>query len=303
MCGVSFFCLFAKLSTENTNKQMKTKAECMPCFMSQALRAAQTATDREEIIREILSETAGLLQNIDMDRIPAETGKLVYQIVRDKTGNPDPFYEEKQKSIKEALAMLPDLEQLTIDSEDPLLTAIRIAIAGNVIDFGVNKAFNLKDDVKKILNQDFAVSHYNDFKRALSSARTVLYIGDNAGESVLDRILIKELKREVYYAVRENPIINDTTYQDALDSGLDKDAKILSSGVSEAGTIMEKSSDEFRKLFEEADLVISKGQGNYEGLSEEKRKIFFLLKAKCPVVARSLNVPENSIVLKNNQPH
>jgi uncharacterized protein with ATP-grasp and redox domains len=268
--------------------------------MNQALQAAKKATDNEELIQEILTETAGLLHTIDMSCIPAETGKLVYKIVQDKTGNSDPFYIEKQKSIKEALAMLPELEKLTEESEDSLLTAIRIAIAGNVIDFGVNKVFDLKKDARKILKQEFAVSHYDDFKKSLNRAETVLYIGDNAGESVLDRVLIKELKRPVFYAVRESPIINDTTLQDALDSGLDKDAKILSSGVSEAGTIIKKSSAEFREIFEEADLVISKGQGNYEGLSEEKREIFFMLKAKCPVVAGSLKVPENSIVLKNN---
>lgn len=282
---------------------MKTQTECMPCFMNQALRAAKTATDKDDQIWEALNKTGELLQHVKRNSIPAETGEKVYRLVQDITGQNDLYASEKQESIREALNLLPEIEKRIKNAPDPLMAAIRTAIAGNVIDFGVNKAFDLKKDWEQIFTQNFAAENYSSFKKKLAQAKNVLYIGDNAGESVLDRVLIKQLKRPVKYAVREKPIINDLTYKEALESGLDKDAEIISSGATAAGTILKQCSESFRKLFYEADMVISKGQGNYEGLSDAPRQVFFLLKAKCTPVARQIGVPENGIVLLDSQQH
>ena len=186
------------------------------------------------------------------------------------------------------------------NSDDKLLTAIKIAIAGNVIDLGVNKAFDIVRDVKIILEQDFAIFDYNAFKKQLAKSKNILYLGDNVGESVFDILLIKELKRPVKYAVRAIPIINDVTREDAIASGIDEVAKIVDSGCKSPGIILSQSSSVFLKLFNTADLVISKGQGNFEGLSGCSRQVFFLLKAKCRIISNHLGVAEGSIILKEH---
>ena len=280
---------------------MRTYLDCIPCVMQQALRAGRMATSDEEKLKLILDKTAELVKTISMETIPAETGAKMYQIVSEVTGVVDPYKEIKQQHIKETKAIYPELEQIVANSDDKLLTAIKIAIAGNIIDLGVNKAFDIVTDVKTILEQDFGVLDYPAFKKQLDKSKNVLYIGDNVGESVFDKILIKELKRPVKYAVRAIPIINDVTWEDAVASGIDEVAEIVDSGCKSPGVILEQSSPDFLELFNTADIVISKGQGNFEGLSGCNRQVFFLLKAKCRIIAEHLGVEEGAIVLKEHK--
>ncbi len=277
---------------------MKTYLDCIPCFMHQALRAAKMATSDERAIKEILDRTGDMVKTIPMQATPAETGMMVYRIVKEVTGVYDPYKAIKRKHIAEANSIYPELEQLVEKSEDKLLTAIRIAIAGNVIDLGINKTFDIVSDVKKIMHQEFAVFDYEAFKQALDGAKNILYLGDNAGESVFDKLLIKALKKPVKYAVRTKPIINDTTMEDAIESGLDSVAELVDSGSEAPGIILDECSPAFLDTFNRADLVISKGQGNYEGLSDCSRQVFFMLKAKCAVISNHLGVNEGAIVLK-----
>ena len=279
---------------------MKTYIDCIPCFMNQALRAGRMATKDEVKIRELLNNVGCMIKDIPPDSTPPEIGNRIYQEVKRITGVEDPYIDIKNSNIKEALALYPDLKKIVNKSENRLLTAIRIAIAGNVIDFGVNKEFNLIEDLNQILKQDFAILHFDEFVEELDKAESVLYLGDNAGESVFDKILIEELNKPVIYVVREIPVINDVTLKEAIDSGLNEVAEIISSGTSAPGTILALCNENFLKRFKGADMVISKGQGNYEGLSNSDRSIFFLLKAKCEVIANNLGVKENDIVLRNN---
>ncbi len=277
---------------------MKTYLDCLPCFVEQALRASRIATDDDKLIKQVLDDVGDMIKEIPMENTPAESGTLIYGKIREITGVADPYRKIKQQHIAEAKALYPELEKMVADSDDSLLTAIRLAIAGNVIDLGINKTFDIVVDVKKILKQDFGIFDYKAFKTKLTAAENILYIGDNAGESVFDKILIKQLKRRVKYAVRSQPIINDGTMEDALSSGLDEVAELIESGSIAPGTILNRCTPEFMGIYRNADMVISKGQGNYEGLSDEKRSIFFMLKAKCPVIARHLGVKEGDIVLK-----
>jgi uncharacterized protein with ATP-grasp and redox domains len=160
---------------------------------------------------------------------------------------------------------------------------------------------DLLKDVEIILHQEFAVFDYELFKQELNKAKEILYIGDNAGEAVFDKILIKELGKPVTFVVREIPVINDITFKEAKQIGIDKIAKIISSGSTAPGTILKSCNDDFLEKFENADMIISKGQGNYEGLSGIKKPIFFLLKAKCPVIAKNIGVKENDIILKGKK--
>ena len=277
---------------------MKTYLDCIPCFMEQALRAGRIATNDEKKIKKLLESIGSKIENIPMNNTPPETGDMVYNEVRKITGVYDPFKKIKSTSIREALSLYPQLKKIINSSDNRLLTAVRLSIVGNVIDLGINKQFNIFEELEKIIKQDFAILHFEEFTKHLNEAKSVLYLGDNAGESVFDKILIEELRKPVTYVVRDIPVINDVTIKDAIDSGLDKVAEIISSGSSAPGTILELCNNEFLERFYKADMVISKGQGNYEGLSNIDRSVFFLLKAKCRVIANDLNVQENDIVLK-----
>jgi damage-control phosphatase, subfamily I len=277
---------------------MKTYLDCLPCFINQALRAGRIATNDEVKIKQILDEVGLLIHEIPMENTPPETGAIIYKRINDITANSDPYKEIKAKNIQHAMQLYPDLKQKVKDSDDSLLTAIRLAVAGNVIDLGVDKEFNLVEDIETILHQEFAVFHYEFFKRELETAKEILYIGDNAGEAVFDKILIEELNKKVTFAVREIPVINDVTLKEAKQIGIDKIAKVISSGSIAPGTILKNCNKKFLEIFNNADMVISKGQGNYEGLSGVNRSIFFLLKAKCPVIANNIGVQENDIILK-----
>lgn len=276
---------------------MKSYLDCYPCFFTQAIRTSRMITSDEKKIWQILNEVSLSLPEIHFGATPPEIGREVYRIISKRTGIKDPYRKIKEKCTRQALSLCPELKKLMNSSKDRLMTAIRISIAGNIIDFGANFDFDLKKDVGTILSQDFSVNHYREFCEALDKARKILYLADNAGETVFDRFLIEEINKPVIYVVRARPIINDATREDALLAGIDKVAEIVSSGCDAPGNILKFCSDEFLKIYRSADLIISKGQGNYEGLSDEDRPIFFLLKAKCHVIARDIGIDEGSIVL------
>ena len=280
---------------------MRTYLDCIPCLMNQALRAARLATDNEEIIKTIMDEVGLMIKDIPMENPPPKTALRVYRIVAELTGNPDPCRDLKNDHTCKVLELYPTLKEKISRSNDRLLAGIRLAIAGNVIDFGINYSLNIEKDIDRILKQDLVVSDYDQFREYLAVADEILYIGDNAGESVLDRILIEELNKPVRYIVRSAPIINDVTHTDAVQAGLDKVATLMASGTDAPGTVMEICSPEFREMFYRSKLVISKGQGNFEALSETSAPVFFLLIAKCPIVARDIGVDVGDMILRASE--
>ncbi len=282
---------------------MKTYLDCIPCFMTQALRAGRSAGLEDKQIKTLLDEVGAMIRDLPMENTPPETGAVIYQKIREITGIDDPFKKIKEKNTREALDLYPYLKEEVRNAKDPLLTAIRLAIAGNVIDFGVNRTFDLKKDIKQILKQDFSIFDYAAFRSRLETAKNIYFLGDNAGEAVFDRILIEEIRKPVIFVVRGIPLINDVTYKDAIMAGLDKVAEIVSSGSTAPGNVPALCDPGFMKRLRRADMIISKGQGNYEGLSEEPLPVFFLLKVKCQVIARDLGVTEDSIILKQQKNH
>ncbi len=276
---------------------MRTYLECYPCFFQQIINASRMMNVDENKIREILVAFSQRLPRIQPEAIPPEIGREAYRLISEKTGIPDPYAKIKKECTQKALSLYPQFKERVSSSEDPLLTAIRMAIAGNVIDFGANIDFDLDKDLDILLSQELAIDHYLAFRRVLKRSRQVLFLADNAGETVFDRLLIEELGKPVIYAVREKPIINDAIRQDAVDAGIDEVAEIVSSGSDAPGTILSLCSEPFLKIFRSADLIISKGQGNYEGLSEQSRPVFFFLKAKCAVIARHIGVKKGSLIL------
>ena len=277
---------------------MKTNLDCFPCFLDQALRAAKMATNDPAKIKSVLDAVALMLPSISLESTPPEIGRRIYGCVHEITDNRDPYRQIKEESTKEALTLYPYMKTLVEKSKDPLLSAIRMAIAGNIIDFGPNRKFDLKEEIDHTRRKAFALCDYERFKDDLSRAKSVLYLGDNAGECVFDRVLLETMGKPTTYVVREKPVINDATVADAREAGIDGVAELMSSGTDAPGTLLETCNERFLRLYHNAELIISKGQGNYEALSGEKMPIFFLLKVKCPVIADHLKLKKGDIVLK-----
>ena len=279
---------------------MKTYLDCYPCFVNQALRCGRWVTKDETILKQLIDEVGMMLKDIPLTNTPPETGEIIFKKVREISGKNDPLAEVKNRSTQEVLEIYPQLKQMVTSSADPLMTAIRLAIAGNVIDFGISDDYDIGREIQETVGKEFEICDIEPFRSALTRAQNILYIGDNAGESVFDRLLIETMGKPTVFIVREEPVLNDVIFYDAVAAGLDKVAHIYSSGSTAPGTILESCTREFCELFKDADLVIAKGQGNYEGLSTEKRPIYFLLKAKCPVIARDIGVNTGAIILKRN---
>ena len=286
---------------------MKTYLDCIPCFFKQALDAARLAGARPTTQKKILDALSKEILKFKLESSPPEMGRILYGLVIKMTGKEDPFKEIKQKSNKFALSFYPQLKDKVEQSKDRLLTAIELAIAGNVIDYGVKSSLNIAEEIEKIFAEENRLIHreakgifdYPSFKQAIKQTKKILYLADNAGEVVFDRIFIEELKnKEIIYAVRDKPIINDALVEDAIFCGIHKMARIISSGCDAPGVVLGLCSLEFLEIYRDAELIISKGQGNFEALTDQKRPIFFLFRAKCPVVAKHLSCKLGDIILK-----
>jgi uncharacterized protein with ATP-grasp and redox domains len=277
---------------------LRTYFDCFPCFIDQALRAGRMATDDEQKIKRLLDEVGMMLKDIRLESTPPETARLIYQKVKKITGKSDPYRKIKKENTVKALTLYPSLRRRVEASNDRLLAAIRLAIAGNVMDFGANKDFDIEAEINEVFQRNFAIFDCAEFRDYLDKTKDVLFIADNAGECVFDRLLIEEMKKPVTYVVRGAPVVNDATYEDAVQAGVHKTALIMSSGTDAPGTILATCSREFKRIYDRSSFIISKGQGNYEALCGEKRPIFFFLKAKCGVIAKDVGVNEGDIVLK-----
>ncbi len=282
---------------------MKTFLECVPCFIKQTLAASHQATAdpavHEQIMRTVLQEASAL----PFSQTPVHMGETIHRIIRRLSGNPDPYRELKDHFNQAALDLLPDLTQRIAASSDRFATAVRLAIAGNIIDFGVGTTkedIQLHATVEDTLTRDLAIDHLERLRRACQNGASILYLADNTGEIVLDRLLVAELPADrVCVAVKSGPVINDATLDDARAAGLTDMVEVIENGTAAPGTILDTCSDAFRKRFDQAEVVIAKGQGNYETLSAvNKDGLFFLLKAKCPVIARDLGCAVGDIVIK-----
>ena len=277
---------------------MRTYLDCIPCFFDQSLRAARMSTEDEACIKQVLDEIGDMLKDIPLESTPPKTARLIYARIAEITGCEDPYSDVKRKCTDDALTLYPYLMKLVHRSTDPLFAATKIAIIGNTIDFGPNKGVDLRMEVESGLRNELDLHEYISFRRLLANSDDVLYIGDKAGETVFDKVLIEVIDRPVTFAVRGSPVINNVTQEDARRVGLDQVAIILSSGTNAPGAVLGTCSHEFNEAFQQASLVIAKGQGNYEALSDESRPIFFLLKVKCDVLAQHIGVPKGSLVLR-----
>ena len=284
---------------------MKTYLECIPCFVRQATEAVQLATSCEEKQVEFIQKLLEEISQFDLSLPPPHIGQKIHRLIKETTGNTDPYQKIKERINREALALLPHLRQKIKESDDPFEMAVRYSIAGNIMDSAAKGAIGTEEIERDILDATSPpldkeeVAH---LKEEITKAKSILFLGDNAGEIVLDRLLIEKMPREkITYVVRGAPTINDATFEDARASGITELATVIDNGSDAPGTILGDCSEDFQRRFWRSDLIISKGQGNYESLSDVRHNIFFLFKVKCHVVEKEIRLPVGSLVVKGQK--
>jgi hypothetical protein len=268
--------------------------------MKQATYTAGLATNSRKLQQKVMERASRIIPSFDLELSPPENAVFLYRMIAEITGCSDIFANLKDISNQTALKMLPDLENRISQSADPLRTAALLTIAGNIIDYGSHHDFDIHRTVDECLNKDLAIDDLDKLRADLRQAKKILYLGDNCGELVFDTLLLKQFNQEVTFAVKEKPVINDALPADAEECGLGSLCRrIITNGTDCPGTPLQNCSNEFKRIFREADLIISKGQGNFETLSDASGPIYFLLMVKCEVVARhvaeSANRPTGSI--------
>ena len=283
---------------------MKISYECGPCFLRQAREAMDLSTDDELLKMEIMEDIFKFLSNnFKLNTNSNSTGSAMHKMIKQKTGCRDPYYKEKIEGNEIALKYLPDVKKI-LEEDDSLENYVKIAIIGNILDFG---AFTLDDDIESViktsLKKDLAIKDIDEFEESLKTHDKVLYLVDNTGEIVFDKLLlakIKEYNLDITIAVKSEPILNDACMAEALDAGLDEYGEIVEIGCGTVGYVDSEISDEFREIFENHEFVISKGMGNYEGLTEidlSSKDIYFLLCAKCNTISKDIGVNLHDMLL------
>lgn len=283
---------------------MKISYECGPCFLRQAREALDLSTDDEALKMEIMEDIFKFLSNnFKLDTNSNSTGSKMHNMIKQKTGCIDPYYKEKIEGNEIALKYLPDVKKI-LEQDDSLENHVKIAIIGNILDFG---AFTLDDDIESVirtsLKKDLTVKDIEEFENSLKIHDKVLYLVDNTGEIVFDKLLlakIKEYDLDITIAVKSEPILNDACMEEALDVGLDEFGELVEIGCGTVGYVDSEISLEFRKIFEEHKFIISKGMGNYEGLTEidlSDKDIYFLLCAKCNTISKDIGVNLHDMLL------
>jgi uncharacterized protein with ATP-grasp and redox domains len=284
---------------------MRSTPACIPCYLKQVLSAARAVTDDAGEQRRVLNEAATLLPQLPLENTPARNSTYVLWRAQKALGCPDPFLDKKRHYNALAQSMYGDLKSRIESSPDPLSSALRVAAAGNIIDLGImgGSDLELTRVLDEVVGHGFAIDHCALLEQQLTASSQVLYLLDNAGETFFDRVLIEELVTrgaEVTAVVKGHPILNDATMEDAEVAGLDRVCRVVSNGSPMIGTDLDTCSQEFRGLFLQADLIVSKGQANFETLDETSSPILFVLKAKCPEVGRELGVAMGDVVAKFN---
>jgi uncharacterized protein with ATP-grasp and redox domains len=281
---------------------MRTHIECFPCFVRQTIIALTQLTQDHAVHEEIMRDVLSVMRFSDTSKPPAYTTTFIHRMIRDRLGQ-DPFEKVKDMYNNLALGLYSGLKDETRGSDDPLWTATRLAISGNVIDFGIFTSIDIDKSIRRSLEARIGVDDYAAFRKSVSEADNILYLLDNAGEIVFDRLLIEELcasGKKVKAVVKGSPVLNDVTAADAVQAGLTDVCEVIDNGSDAIGTILEWTSPEFQRQYRAAELIISKGQGNFETLSGNAKKTYFLFQSKCDVVSKELGLSPGSMLLKQS---
>ncbi|MBN2290590.1 MAG: DUF89 family protein [Candidatus Glassbacteria bacterium] len=285
---------------------MKTYPDCIPCGVRQALEASRLVSDDPVLHERVLRETLKILSKLDYSLPPPVIASEIHRLIRRLSGEDDLYREAKKRFNSFVLDRLDRFKSMIGSSPDPFETALRLALAGNVIDFGVRgelEESEVEDTVRQALTAELDSAAIQALRGSLQHSRKTVYVGDNAGEIVFDRLFIEAIlegprPREIVFMVRGEPILNDATAEDASQAGLDKLCRVIVTGDGAPGCLLDRCSPECRAELESSDLVIAKGQGNYETLSELEKQTFFLLKVKCAIIARDIGAQLGEFVVR-----
>lgn len=282
---------------------MQTNRQCVVCVLNQLLRAADYLNlepdKKDSVLQEALKKAAGIpFQTLTSP----EFSEKLYEVVVEISGEPDPYKTLRQQQNQLVMEQVDVFRDKIKNSPDPLLTAAYYALLGNIIDYGGVRIFDTDEIFKECETIHITVNDYPEFKRRLEKAGQLLILGDNAGEIVFDRLFIEEIKRfkprlEIFYGVRSKPAINDVIMEDAEYAGIHEVAHVLETGNTCAGTLVSKGTEAFKDIYYRADMIISKGQGNFETLEKEPEDILYMFKVKCDIVAKYIDLPLDSLVL------
>ncbi|MEW6410357.1 MAG: ARMT1-like domain-containing protein [Nitrospirota bacterium] len=288
---------------------MKADIDCIPCFFKQTVIALREATSDRSVSERVMREIASFVREVDLSENPAVITTVMHRMIRTLIGC-DPYSDAKRRSNRAVLMLYPELGRMVSESDDPLLTTVRIAAAGNEIDFGLYSTIDIKGILNEAINGVFAINDYDAFRDALYSSESVMYLTDNAGEIVLDKLLISVIKdkgKHITVGVKGSSVINDATLKDAEETGITDLVAVIANSNDCVGTILEFCSNEFLDAFNSADVIISKGQANFETLSgiesihlKNNKAIFYIFKVKCDVVAREVGVKKGDMILKGS---
>lgn len=277
---------------------MKINEKCLPCLINQVIKVANitNCSNRDDLYHQVFEQ----LSKIDFNKSNPEIIGMIFELVKKHLNNEDPYQEIRQYYNNLFLQSYDDFDK-KINS---FKTAIKYAIIGNIIDFSPinNQEITKIDDwFDNIDNLSLTIDHVDKLINDIKKAKTILYLGDNCGEICLDKLLLKRIKQlnpslKIYFGVRGKSVVNDSIESDAYEVGIDEYASIISNGDNSLGTILSRTSAQFNQIYQNCDFVIAKGQANFESLSEENKKIYFLLMVKCDVIAKYINVPEKSLV-------
>lgn len=278
---------------------MNISLDCIPCIVNsfgRLLKQDHIPQDKhEEAMRQLLS----FLASADYLKSPPELGREMHRLIREIIQNPDPYRDIKKASNRMMLDEIPRLRRLVEDADDKFQTALRLALAGNVIDYGPQDRLDIWETIERVMHEPFAVDDSQVLRRDLAASQQLLYVGDNCGEIVADKMFLEIIGHpNAYFTVRGGPAINDATIEDAVETGIDSLATIVTTGDDAPGAVWETASREFKDIFMASDVVIAKGQGNSEGLIDVDHNIYFLFVAKCDLIANRVGARKGDFVVK-----
>ncbi len=288
---------------------MKMHDKCLPCVVNQVIKVANITGMDTKAKEELLREVFAYLSKMDFEITTPEIIGEVFGVIKKHANNPDPYKETRNHYNTLFLKLLPEFEKKIEQAPNAFQLAVRYAIVGNIIDF--NPIHNtLLEDIydcfDKMEQLELAIDDSRMLMEDILSAKVLLYLGDNCGEICMDKLLLKKIKEQnpdvrLLFGVRGEPVVNDSIAEDAYAVGIDEYAEIIDNGDGSLGTVLKRTSTEFKDAYRQADVIIAKGQANYECLSEENKNIYFLLMTKCDVIAKDINVEENKMIcMKNN---
>ena len=290
---------------------MKLFPSCLPCLIQMAITACKIGSGSEQTTFEVLREVMDYLSKQEYDRPAPDYSQPILEIVSKHLNQRDPFREIKKKSNQVGREfvqrLIPYLEQVR-DEKEKIAQAIQISIAGNIIDFATVPELEsrLEEEIQRALKVEFALFELEEFFRELEGAEKILFLTDNAGELAFDRVLIEllaEKKKQVIVALKSGPALNDALLEDALQLGLDKipGVKLITTGQARMGINLKTAGKDFLQAWQEADLIISKGQANFECLYGELAPIYFLTMIKCQPLSGWLGLKRNQAIFSRGE--